>query len=96
VIDSGLTRDRDARIGDATTLANRLVGAQSRSFARALPAGSPYRFPPLDQDAASSLAEPPTKSAPRRGDDEVEIFARTGPLHSELVALRSRKRESQK
>ena len=96
VIDSGLTRDRDARIGDATTLANRLMGAQSKSFARRLPAGSAYRFPPLDHDAASSLAEPPTKSAPRRGDDEVEIFARTGPLHSELLALRSRKRESQK
>ena len=95
VIDAGLARDRDARIGDATTLAERLLGAESRPVARPLPPGSAYRFPPLDEDAASSLAEPQTKNAPSdastRGDDEVEIFARTGPLHSELLALRRTK-----
>jgi len=102
VIDAGLSRDRDERIGDAATLADRIAAASSAALAHSGPhvaASRMYRLPGLEQEAVSSLAElrvetaPPSSDPARTCSDDVEIFARTGPMRRDLLALRRRKPE---
>jgi serine/threonine protein kinase len=84
VVHAGLTRDREARLRDVATLADRLLDACPE-------AGEHTAIGAIEHPTDPSELAPSEASPPSSADDRVELFMRSGELP---VPVARRKRES--